>query len=224
MLKSYFGIVLIFSCLALIATDNTCSTPDECYTKAIAILNQDRAEIRKEADLLKTQIAQFKKEADLLKTQIAEFKKEEEFIKNQIAEFKKDIKVDNLSKKTVKLVSLNSPNWSYNTSSEQPLVVIDYSFNLEVPSTVEASVVGHAFSDNPHCANHAIISFNSEVLPESVYGMGLTYNVDWVNIVTQRIVELGIGTHNVKLSLRRRWGPCNVTLNGSQMILRFYPK
>ncbi len=91
MLKSYFGIVLIFSCLALIASDNNCGTPVECYAKAIAILTQDRAEMRKEADLLKTQIAEMKKEADLLKTEIANT------INTKLEELNKKIETNNSS-------------------------------------------------------------------------------------------------------------------------------
>ena len=91
MLKSYFGIVLIFSCLALIASDNNCGTPVECYSKAIAILTQDRAEMRKEADLLKAQIADLKKEVDLLKTQIANS------INTKLEELDKKIETNNSS-------------------------------------------------------------------------------------------------------------------------------
>jgi hypothetical protein len=61
MFNTYFKIFIICSALSLITSDNPCSTPVDCYVKAIAVLNRDREEMRLETDSLKVQISELKK-------------------------------------------------------------------------------------------------------------------------------------------------------------------
>lgn len=111
MLKIYLEILLIYSFFSLITSDNTCSSPVECYTKAIAILNQDRADMRKETDLLKSQIAELKRTIEGYEKTIigydknlADFKLQTE---NKINEDKKEFieKINSIANKNNSLSS-----------------------------------------------------------------------------------------------------------------------
>jgi hypothetical protein len=98
MFNTYFKIFIICSALSLITSDNPCSTPVDCYVKAIAVLNRDREEMRLETDSLKVQISELKKdreemrlETDSLKVQISELKKTIEGYEKARNEDKKEL-------------------------------------------------------------------------------------------------------------------------------------
>lgn len=85
-MKKIYQFIVLFICILTISTKDDCSTPAECYIRAVATLNQDREEMRLNTDRLLNKANLFESKIESTQDQ---FKSE---LKNEILTLKEEVR------------------------------------------------------------------------------------------------------------------------------------